>query len=146
MAEAVYSKEQVERWQKNLEQIAQEPRTTFTKKQAVEALIDTIEKALLTRSYDEVAGGLKDWGLDISAGSLKQYVTRYRRAHPAKPGAGRPKRAAKVRKKKTVGAVPQRSAHNGGEKQPAKRAKAGSQARAKRLPEPDDDLANEFNL
>ena len=84
MAEVFYSKEQVDRWQKNLEEIAQEPRTTFTKKQAVEALIETIEMALLTRSYDEVATGLKEWGLEISAGSLKQYVTRYRRSHTVK--------------------------------------------------------------
>lgn len=102
MAEAVYSRAQVERWQKNLEEIAQAPRTTFTKKQAVEELIDTIEKALLMRSYDEVASGLKEWGLDISAGSLKQYVTRYRRAHPSKAAAGRRKRSGKAKQKKRV--------------------------------------------
>lgn len=102
MAEAVYSREQVELWQKNLEEIAQEPRTTFTKKQAVEELIDTIEKALLTRSYDEVASGLKEWGLDISAGSLKQYVTRYRRANPSKATANSRKRSGKSKKKKSA--------------------------------------------
>ncbi|MEM8504938.1 MAG: hypothetical protein AAF716_17515 [Cyanobacteria bacterium P01_D01_bin.1] len=102
MADAVYSREQVELWQKNLEEIAQEPRTTFTKKQAVEELIDTIEKALLTRSYDEVASGLKEWGLDISAGSLKQYVTRYRRSHPSKAAANSRKRSGKSKKKKSA--------------------------------------------
>ena len=100
MADVVYSKEQVELWQKNLEEIALEPRTTFTKKQVVEELIDTIEKALLTRSYDEVATGLKDWGLEITAGSLKQYVTRYRRANPSKASANSRKRSDKARQKK----------------------------------------------
>ena len=38
MAEPVYSREQIEQWQQKLEEIAQKPRTTFTKKQAVEAL------------------------------------------------------------------------------------------------------------
>lgn len=102
MADVVYSREQVERWQKNLEEISQEPRTTFTKKQAVEELIDTIEKALLTRSYDEVATGLKEWGLDISAGSLKQYVTRYRRAHSSKASVGSRKRSGKSKKKSSA--------------------------------------------
>ncbi|MEL6159888.1 MAG: hypothetical protein AAFR18_11765 [Cyanobacteria bacterium J06627_32] len=99
MADVVYSREQVELWQKNLEEIAQKPRTTFTKKQAVEALIETIEMALLTRSYDEVATGLKEWGLEISAGSLKQYVTRYRRSHTAKATAGSRKRPSKSKRK-----------------------------------------------
>ena len=105
MADAVYSREQVELWQKNLEEISQAPRTTFTKKQAVEELIDTIEKALLTRSYDEVATGLKEWGLDISAGSLKQYVTRYRRSHPSKAAANSRKRSGKSKKKKSAAGV-----------------------------------------
>ncbi|MEL7315183.1 MAG: hypothetical protein AAFZ17_02725 [Cyanobacteria bacterium J06650_10] len=102
MAEAVYSREQVERWQKNLEEISQAPRTTFTKKQAVEELIDTIEKALLTRSYDEVATGLKEWGLDISSGSLKQYVTRYRRSHSSKASVGSRKRSGKSKQKSSA--------------------------------------------
>ncbi|MEO1791236.1 MAG: hypothetical protein AAFR25_03300 [Cyanobacteria bacterium J06629_19] len=102
MADVVYSKEQVELWQKNLEEIAQKPRTTFTKKQAVEELIETIEKALATRSYDEVASGLKEWGLDISAGSLKQYVTRYRRSHSSKASANSRKRSGKSKKKKSA--------------------------------------------
>ena len=94
MAEVFYSREQIERWQKTLEEIAQQPRTSFAKKQVVEELIDTIEKALLNRSYDEVANGLKDWGLDISAGSLRQHVTRYRRTHSNK-GRSAKKPAAK---------------------------------------------------
>ena len=98
MAENVYSREQIEQWQQKLAEIAQKPRTTFTKKQAVEALIEQIEKALTTRSYEEVAAGLKSWGLDISAGSLKQYVTRYRRAHKTGSKPASRKRAAKSTK------------------------------------------------
>ena len=97
MAEDLYSLAQIEQWQKNLAAIAQTPRTTFTKKQAVEALIDHIEKALETRSFDEVASGLKEWGLDIPAGSLKQYVARYRKSHPA--AADTRKRSSKAKRK-----------------------------------------------
>ena len=78
MAEQTYSRTQVESWQSQLEEIAVLPRTTFTKRQVVEELIDTIEKALSTRSYAEVAESLSEWGLEISAGALKQYVSRYR--------------------------------------------------------------------
>ena len=98
MAEPVYSREQIEQWQQKLEEIAQKPRTTFTKKQAVEALIEQIEKALTTRSYEEVAAGLKSWGLEISAGSLKQYVTRYRKAHKTGGKAASRKRVVKPTK------------------------------------------------
>ena len=84
MAEPTYSKQQIKAWQQKLEEAALLPRTTFTKRQAVEALIDTIEQALLTRSYGEVAAGLSEWGLDISEGSLKQYVSRYRKTARAK--------------------------------------------------------------
>lgn len=96
MAETVYSRDQVEQWQINLEAIASEPRTTFTKRQVVEELIDTIETALESRSYLEVATGLKDWGLDISEGSLKQYVSRYRKAHKTKVASSGKKRAVKA--------------------------------------------------
>lgn len=98
MAEVVYSRDQVERWNKKLEQIALLPRTTFTKKQVVEELIDSIEKALQTRSYEEVAKALAADGLDISAGSLKQYVSKYRRTHKTKPVATGRKRLAKEKK------------------------------------------------
>ena len=130
MADALYSREQVERWQKNLEEIAQAPRTTFTKKQAVETLIDTIEKALLTRSYDEVASGLKEWGLDISAGSLKQYVTRYRRAHPSNAVAGSHKRSGKAKKKsRAADATSSSASKNGSAKQTAEANKEKSAAK-----------------
>lgn len=96
MPEAVYSRDQVEQYQQKLEQLSQLPRTTFTKKQVVETLMDAIEKALLTRSYEEVAAGLKEEGLDISAGSLKQYVSKLRRAQKAVAGTAGRKRAAKA--------------------------------------------------
>ena len=47
-----------------------------------------------------VAEKLKDWGLDIAAGSLKQYVNAYRREHgtgsdnaTAKRSGGKPKKS-----------------------------------------------------
>lgn len=98
MTDAVYSRDQVERWQEKLEQIAVLPRTTFTKKQVVEELIDTIEKALDTRSYDEVAKALAAEGLDISGGSLKQYVSKFRRSQKTKSVATGRKRVARAKK------------------------------------------------
>lgn len=136
MAEAVYSRKQVEQWHQKLEEIASAPRTTFTKKQVVEELIDTIEKALETRSYLEVADEMKDWGLDISEGSLKQYVTRYRRTHGAK--------ASSSRKRTTQAAVPvakastQTAAKSDAPKATGKNAKA--------LPEQPVDIDKEFGL
>lgn len=84
MPDPVYSREQVETFQKHLTTIAKLPRTSFTKKQVVEELIESIEKALEVRSYREVAEALKEKGLDIAPGSLKQYVNAYRRAHSSK--------------------------------------------------------------
>ena len=98
MAESVYSREQVELWDKNLDEIASRPRTTFTKRQVVEELIDTIEKALTTRSYAEVASSLGEWGLEITEGSLKQYVSRYRKSSRAKASAAGRKRASEKTK------------------------------------------------
>lgn len=133
MTETVYSREQIDGWLTKLDQLAEKPRTRFTKKQVVEAMIENIEKALTTHPYDEVAESLKGWGLDISPGSLKQYVNAYRRAHSS--GA-----SAKPRKKRS-GARQQTAA-----KKPAK-AKKAAQA-VKPLPEPvsnnDDD--NTFGL
>ena len=83
MSETIYSQEQIESWQTQLEAIAELPRTSFTKKQVVEELMEGIEKALTTRNYQEVADTLREDGLDISAGSLKQYVSRYRSANRA---------------------------------------------------------------
>lgn len=104
MAEAVYSREQVEQWQEKLERIAELPRTTFTKRQVVEALIVSIEKALETRSYDEVAKALEADGLEISAGSLKQYVSKFRHSHKAAAGAAGRKRVARTKKDSSNGA------------------------------------------
>lgn len=84
MTETIYSREQIERRDKNLKELKQRPRTEFNKRQALEALMDTIENTLESRSYREVASGLRDWGLDISEGSLKKYVSTYRRENAAK--------------------------------------------------------------
>lgn len=94
MTETIYSLEQVNDWQSKLADLAQKPRTRFSKKQAVEAMIEQVELALQSHPYDEVADSLKQWGLDIAAGSLKQYVTAYRREHcseatvPTRKGSG----------------------------------------------------------
>ena len=40
----------------------------------------------------------------------------------------------------------QKAVQNSGEKPQAKKEKASEKVKAKKLPEPDDDLANEFNL
>lgn len=67
-------------------------------------MIDEIELALQTHPYEEVAEQLKGLGLDIAAGSLKQYVNAYRREHgteviaPAKKRS-RKKATGKARKK-----------------------------------------------
>lgn len=102
MADEVYSIKQIEGWQSQLQDFAKTPRTRFSKKQAVEALIEDIEAALLAHPYDEVAEKLKDWGLDIAAGSLKQYVNAYRRAHGNGAESSARKRSGKKAKKKAV--------------------------------------------
>ena len=81
MVETVYSLEQISDWQSELKDFAKTPRTRFSKKQAVEAMIDEIEAALEAHPYDQVAEKLKALGLDIAPGSLKQYVNAYRREH-----------------------------------------------------------------
>ena len=115
MADAVYSRDQVERWQQKLEKIARLPRTTFTKKQVVEELFDGIEKALETRSYDEVAQALAADGLDISAGSLTQYVSKYRRSHKTTRPVAIGKKPATVVKtakaKKALKPLPEPTGH-----------------------------------
>ncbi len=81
MVEVVYSRKQIDHWQAALKDFAKTPRTRFTKRQAVEAMMSEVEEALKNHSYVEVAEILKDSGLDISKGLLKQYVNGYRREH-----------------------------------------------------------------
>ena len=142
MAESTYSREQVEQWHQKLEVLAQKPRTTFTKKQAVEELIDTVEKALETRSYEEVASGLKEWGLDISAGSLKQYVTRYRRSHQSAGASSSRKRTAKSKKKSSAESVPTKADSAASDSSAKTRAKAKDSSGTKpgRFIDMDEDL------
>lgn len=130
MTDAVYSRDQVERWQEKLEKIAVLPRTTFTKKQVVEELIDVIEKALTMRSYDEVAKELAADGLEISAGSLKQYVSKFRRSQKAKPvGAGR-KRSAQAKKENSA-----KRSNEKAEADKSARIKSQKKAAANRTPD-----------
>lgn len=105
MADEVYSITQIEGWQSKLQAFAKTPRTRFSKKQAVEALIDDIEAALEAHPYDEVAEKLKDWGLNIAAGSLKQYVNAYRREHGNETGSSTRGRSGKKKRAKKKGAA-----------------------------------------
>jgi hypothetical protein len=96
MDKSSYSLEQIDRWREQLGELARQPRTLFSKRDAVEALIEPIQLALQSHSYEVVAKRLESWGLVISAGSLKQYVSRYRReqSHPTpSKGKGKRKRA-----------------------------------------------------
>lgn len=95
MAESIYSRNQIEQWGENLKELKQQPRTDFNKKQAVEELMEIIEDTLETRSYREVANGLSKWGLEVSEGSLKKYVSTYRREHSADGDEEYPKQARK---------------------------------------------------
>lgn len=111
MADTVYSLEQIEGWQTQLKDFAKTPRTRFSKKQAVEALIDDIEAALEAHPYEEVAEKLKTWGLDIAPGSLKQYVNAYRREHSDDTNSPARKRSAKKKTKKATGNKSAEQAH-----------------------------------
>ena len=106
MADSFYVPNQVSDWQSKLTGLAQKPRTRFTKKQAVEAMIEEVELALVSHPYEEVAENLQQWGLDITAGTLKQYVNAYRREHSAEKAAPARKRSSQNdKKKKTVSSV-----------------------------------------
>ncbi|MBE9063454.1 hypothetical protein [cf. Phormidesmis sp. LEGE 11477] len=109
MAETIYSLEQISDWQSALMDFAKTPRTRFSKKQAVVAMIDEIEAALEAHPYEQVAEKLKVLGLDIAPGSLKQYVNAYRREHGTGPVPTSAKRSRKKAKKKK----PETKASNG---------------------------------
>ena len=102
MAETIYSLEQISDWQSELMDFAKTPRTRFSKKQAVETMIDEIEAALEAHPYEQVAEKLKALGLDIAPGSLKQYVNAYRREHGTGPLTTAAKRSRKKAKKKRL--------------------------------------------
>ena len=97
MAEIAYSREQINDWQSGLKDLAKTPRTQFTKQQAVEVMMSEIEEALENHSYAEVSETLRDSGLDISEGLLKQYVNAYRRGHT--PPKSKRNQSASVKKK-----------------------------------------------
>lgn len=79
MSDTFYSREQVSTFQQHLEAAAKAPRTRFTKQQAIEAIAESVIEALKTRTYQEIADMLAEGGLEVTAGSLKQYVSRYKR-------------------------------------------------------------------
>jgi hypothetical protein len=85
MAQDTYDLNQVIDLREMLTALAAEPRTSFTKKDVVADLLDEITAALSSQSYETVAANMRTWGLDITAGSLKQYVTRLSRERKRKP-------------------------------------------------------------
>ena len=167
MADALYSRDQVDDWQQKLEVIAQQPRTSFTKRQVVEELFDTIEQALETRSYKEVADSLEDWGLDISEGALKQYLARLRKAHKTKTASAGRKRSTQSQKSvsssdqgrtgaddshsvaSSAGAASQQVSAQENPTSGRKKVLGKSRldkAKSRKLPESDLDIEKEFNL
>ena len=103
MAETIYSSEQISSWQSEMKSFAQTPRTQFTKKQAVAALIQEIEASLENHPYSEVADKLRKLGLDISKGLLKQYVNTYRREHGTQENQAHHKRSSRASNQKKEG-------------------------------------------
>ena len=101
MAEEIYSKEQINDWQTQLKDFAKTPRTRFSKKQAVYAMIDEIESALAAHPYEQVAEKLRESGFDIAAGSLKQYVNAYRREQGSMTKKSSSKRRSPSKRKAT---------------------------------------------
>lgn len=97
MVETVYSREQIDDWQSALKDFAKTPRTQFTKRQVVEAMMSEIEEALKNHSYAEISEKLIDSGLDVSRGTLQQYVNAYRREHTSAKSKRR--QSASVKKK-----------------------------------------------
>lgn len=153
MSQSEYSRDQIDQWHEQLTELAQKPRTAFTKKQAVEALMDPIEEALQAHSYQTVAGRLQQWGLDISPGSLKQYVIRYRReqeSNTSRKRKGKSKRTARVKASESDGKSRQPVPVATAEKKmaPAKVAKVNATRPENPLPvsTEEDELEKEFNL
>ena len=135
MADSFYAPNQVHDWQSKLTSLAQKPRTRFTKKQAVEAMIEEVELALVSHPYEEVAENLKQWGLNITAGTLKQYVNAYRREHTAEKAAPARKRSSQNGKQKKTNA----SAASTGEKEKGKATGGRSHSTSRKATKSDDD-------
>jgi len=100
MADSVYSLEHITTGKGKLREFGLTPRTRFSRQQAVVALIEDFEFALERHPYDEVAEKLKDWGIEITAGTLKQYVNTYRREHCNEDAGSTRKRSGKKKAKK----------------------------------------------
>lgn len=76
--EKIYNKEDRDKSSLALRELAKQPKTTFTKQEIVESLLEDILEALKNHSYAEVVKTLADTGLEIAEGTLKQYVNRSR--------------------------------------------------------------------
>ncbi len=98
-ADKFYSLEDVDTLQSQLKDFSYTPRTQFSKKQVVETLIEDIEEALEDHPYEQVAEKLKEWNFDISASSLRQYVSAYRRKHKDKTEEQHPTTEKKASRK-----------------------------------------------
>lgn len=79
MKSELYSRDLVEDCKGNLSELAQRPRTSFTKRQVFDELFDEIVEALKVRSYDEIAEMFRAGGLDVSGNSVKFYLSKCRR-------------------------------------------------------------------
>lgn len=88
MPDELYSADTIQKSHQNLLELANEPRTHFNKREAVEALFEAIEKALVNHTYEEVAKRLESSGIEIAHSSLKQYVLQIRRQKGNKKKAG----------------------------------------------------------
>lgn len=86
MAEKMFSAEQIERGTQELMALAQQPKTQFTSREAVEAMYDAIAEALQNHGYDEVAQQLHAAGIRIARGTLKNYFLEIQRERSGQKG------------------------------------------------------------
>ncbi|MGD1930979.1 MAG: hypothetical protein ACFB12_18925 [Leptolyngbyaceae cyanobacterium] len=98
MAEKLYSADQVEHCLSGLTELAKQPRTTFTTFAATAALYDTIVAALEHHTYEEVAKQLNGDGIEITAGTLKQYLRRIQKQRQANVKQTSTKRKSRSKK------------------------------------------------
>lgn len=95
--DTLYSQEKLEECRQALTELAQQPQTQFSKREVVAALYDELVEVLQRHTYEQAAKLLHGKGIEISAGSLKQYVGRCRREREEQQTG--PKRKSKSQKK-----------------------------------------------
>ncbi|MBE9182518.1 hypothetical protein IQ268_28615 [Oculatella sp. LEGE 06141] len=76
MTKVEYTAEQIKHGYQLLNDLARQPRTRFTMQQSIAELLEPIQLALKTHTYEEVASDLKLCGIEIKPSTLKKYVTR----------------------------------------------------------------------